>query len=145
MFGKYGAIVIANADAVWPIAPESAGVLSRLTELISGHHKVLLGCSLVAVNLATSKYATYRALRMAEIDTVPTYTVADWSQDSSNFWVAKPDDGVGCGGSGYFESSAALLDWITQGREHTPYHSAIPGRRSHKYFPYYANKVALGS
>lgn len=121
---------IADADAVWPIAPESGGTLSRLTELANRQHKILLGCPLEAVNLAASKYATYQVLRQAEICTVPTYRLANWPQHSTNTWVAKPDDGVGCEDSGYFESSAALLDWMKQGRQNThiiqPYHKGVP-------------------
>jgi predicted ATP-grasp superfamily ATP-dependent carboligase len=121
---------MANADAIWPIAPETGGVLSRLTELASRQHKALFGCPLAAVNLAASKHATCQALRAAGISTVPTYLLADWPQNSTNAWVAKPDDGAGCKGSGYFESSAALLDWMKQGRETThiiqPYQQGIP-------------------
>jgi len=121
---------IANADAVWPIAPETGGMLSRLTELVIRHHKALFGCPLEAVNLAASKHATYQALRVAQICTMPTYILADWPQNSANAWVAKPDGGVGCEDSGYFESSAALLDWMRQGRETThiiqPYQQGIP-------------------
>ncbi|HLD10037.1 MAG TPA: ATP-grasp domain-containing protein, partial [Methylophilaceae bacterium] len=121
---------MANADAVWPIAPETGGALLRLTELVSKHHKALLGCPLEAVNLAASKYATYQALRVAEICTVPTYVLADWPQNSANAWVAKPDDGAGCEDSGYFESAQKLLNWMQQGREAThiiqPYQQGIP-------------------
>ena len=120
---------VLNADAVWLIAPETGGVLSGLTELVISHGKTLLGSSLEAVNLTTSKHATYQALRAAGICTVPTYQFSDWPQDSANAWVAKPDDGAGCEDSGYFESSVALLDWM-QGREAThiiqPYQQGIP-------------------
>lgn len=121
---------MASADAVWPIAPEAGGALSRLTELVSKHHKALLGCPLEAVNLAASKHATYQALRVAEICTVPTYILADWPQNSANAWVAKPDDGAGCEDNGYFESAQKLLNWMQQGRETThiiqPYQQGIP-------------------
>ena len=121
---------MANADAVWLIAPETDGVLSRLTELANKHHKALLGCSLEAVNLAASKHATYQALRAAGICTVPTYLLAGWPQNSANSWVAKPDDGAGCEDSCYFESAQKLLNWMQQGREAThviqPYQQGIP-------------------
>lgn len=120
----------ASADAVWPIAPEASGALSRLTELVSKHHKVLLGCPLEAVNITASKHATYQALRAAGICTVPTYILADWPQNSANAWVAKPDDGAACVDSGYFESAQKLLNWMQQGREAThiiqPYQQGIP-------------------
>jgi len=121
---------IADADAVWPIAPESGGILSRLTALISRQHKALLGCLPEAVNIAASKYRTCKILQAAGIATVASYKLADWPQSAANAWVAKPDDGVGCEDSGYFESSIALLDWMKQGREDThiiqPYQKGIP-------------------
>ncbi len=121
---------MANADAVWPIAPETSGQLSRLTELANRHHKDLLGCTLGAVNLATSKYMTYQILQAAGIDTVLTYKLSDWQQGSASAWVVKPDGGAGCEDNSYFESSVALLDWMQQGREAThviqPYQQGIP-------------------
>lgn len=120
---------IANADAVWLIAPETDGVLSQLTELVNRQHKVLLGCSLEAVNITASKYTTCKTLQAVGIGTVASYKLADWPQNGASGWVAKPDDGVGCEDSGYFESSVMLLNWIKQGRENThiiqPYQKGI--------------------
>lgn len=110
---------IVAADAVWLIAPEAGGVLTRLTAMVNNHHKKLLGSSIEAVRLTSSKYATFQALQAAGINTVSTYTFDDWPQSSTGQWVAKADDGVGCHDNGYFESSTALLSWIGQGREFT--------------------------
>lgn len=121
---------IAAADAVWLIAPEAAGVLTRLTAMVNGQHKTLLGSSIEAVRLAASKYATCRALQAAGVNAVSTYTFDDWPQNNPGPWVAKADDGAGCENSGHFESSAALLNWMRQGRESThiiqPYQKGIP-------------------
>ncbi len=108
---------IADADAVWPIAPETGGVLLRLTELVNSSHKILLGCSAAGVKLTSSKLATYLALQAAEVSTVPTYKLENWPKNKMMHWVSKPDDGVGCEDSAYFATAPALENWIAQGRE----------------------------
>lgn len=121
---------IAEADAIWPIAPETGGMLLRLTELVNSHHKTLLGCGVEGVKLASSKLATYLALQAAGVCTVPTYKPQDWPKDQRMHWVAKPDDGVGCEGSAYFATSETLVNWIAQGREAShiiqPFQTGIP-------------------
>ena len=125
---------ISHADATWPIAPETAGVLSRLTELVSSHGKTLFGCSQEAVDLASSKFATCLALQAAGVATVPTYQLADWPQSGAVAWVAKRGDGAGCEDSGYFEGVDELVDWMKQGREVThiiqPYQQGVPASLS---------------
>jgi predicted ATP-grasp superfamily ATP-dependent carboligase len=100
---------IAEADAVWPIAPESGGMLERISSMAAGRR--LLGCALDAVHLATSKRATVRCLEKAGIAVVPTWLVSEFKPYSGRF-VAKPDDGVGCEGSRVFDSVEALLYWM---------------------------------
>lgn len=106
---------IRDTDAVWLIAPEAGGMLSRLTALVQGHHKTLLGSNGNAVDLAGSKMATFMVLQAAGIDAVPSYNLDDWPKDEAGPWVAKPDDGVGCDGTRYFDTTSALGDWIAQG------------------------------
>jgi predicted ATP-grasp superfamily ATP-dependent carboligase len=121
---------IAEADAVWPIAPETNGVLLRLTELVNSHHKTLLGCGTEGVRLASSKLATHLALQAAGVSAVPTYKLETWPKNQATHWVAKPDDGVGCEDSAYFATSQALANWIAQGREAShiiqPFQAGIP-------------------
>lgn len=107
---------IANADAVWPIAPETGGELLKLTQRIEHHHKILLGSAAEAVKLAGSKYATYLTLHAAGVNMVPTYRIGNWPQSGSGSWVAKPDDGVGCEDSAYFGDAHALMEWLSHGR-----------------------------
>lgn len=120
---------IAEVNAVWPIAPEMDGALLKLSRLVSSQGKKLLGCSPEAVNLAGSKLATCKALENAAIPSVPTYKLQDFPGNGSAAWVAKPDDGVGCEETGYFESVSALLAFM-QGREAThviqPLRDGIP-------------------
>ena len=108
---------IAQADALWPIAPESGGALLRLSELAISQNKVLLGSTPQAVQVASSKLATLRLLESAGLPVVPTFTLAEWQPDQSNTWVAKPDDGVGCLDTCYCETPSALMDWMQQGRQ----------------------------
>lgn len=108
---------IEAADAVWLIAPETGGVLSQLTLVAESRHKILLGSSATAIDIASSKYATYKALLADGINIVPTYRPDAWEPTFHGQWVAKLDDGVGCEDSGYFETSEALMSWINQGRQ----------------------------
>lgn len=107
---------IQQADAVWPIAPESGGVLERLSRLAVQHGKVLLGSSPAAVALAASKYATSAALAAQQLATVPTFRPSEIFRDQCGPWVAKPDDGAGCEDTCYFEKTSELMPWLMQGR-----------------------------
>jgi predicted ATP-grasp superfamily ATP-dependent carboligase len=106
---------IAEADAVWPIAPESDGMLERISEMAAD--RKLLGCASEAVRLAASKRATALCLEKTGIAVVPTWLVSEFKPETGRF-VAKPDDGVGCEGSRVFDSSDALFDWM-QGKSTT--------------------------
>ena len=87
-----------RCDAVWPIMPETGGLLERISRLA-----LQLGCRLIgsrpeAVRLTASKLQTFRCLGRHGIDVVPTCSPASLFPDSAPRWVAKPDDGVGCEG-----------------------------------------------
>jgi predicted ATP-grasp superfamily ATP-dependent carboligase len=100
---------IAEADAVWPIAPESDGMLERISAMAAD--RKLLGCGPIAVRLAASKRATARCLEKAGIAVVPTWLTSEFKPETGHF-VVKPDDGVGCEGSRVFDSADALLHWM---------------------------------
>jgi predicted ATP-grasp superfamily ATP-dependent carboligase len=102
---------IAEADAVWPIAPESGGMLERISAMAADCK--LLGCSPEAVRLAASKWATARCLEKAGIAVVSTWRASEFKPETGRF-IAKPDDGVGCEGSKVFDSAARLLDWMQE-------------------------------
>ena len=53
---------IREVDAVWPIAPETGGVLLRLSELVVDAGRTLIGSRSAAVALAASKRATIERL-----------------------------------------------------------------------------------
>lgn len=86
---------LATADAGWPVAPETGGVLERLAQSTIDLQKILLGCPARAVRLAASKYVTATVLRDAGIPVVPTFLFAADIPDLPGRWVVKPDDGAG--------------------------------------------------
>lgn len=106
----------AQTDAVWLIAPEAGGVLARLTELVTALGKSLLGSTLDAVKLTSSKLMTEKVLVNAGIRTIPAYRFADWPREQAGPWVAKLDDGVGCTDSGCFDNADALQSWMSPER-----------------------------
>jgi predicted ATP-grasp superfamily ATP-dependent carboligase len=90
---------VATVDAVWPIAPETGGALTRLSELVIAGGRTLIGSRPRAVALATSKLATAERLAAYGVAVVPTVRAAAALQDelpaASQGWVVKPDDGAG--------------------------------------------------
>lgn len=103
-----------GADALWPIAPESGGVLAKLSSLAVRHGKVLLGSTPPAVALAASKYQTAMALSASGVAVVPTFLPIDSAMTGSASWVAKPDEGAGCEDSCRFTDRAQMQSWLAQ-------------------------------
>lgn len=88
------------AQAVWPIAPESDGILTRLSEAIVAAGRHLLNSHPAAVRLTSSKLATCHHLHAAGIPTVSTWPLSllpppDKGGPGGGF-IIKPDDGAGC-------------------------------------------------
>lgn len=103
---------IQEADAIWPLAPESNGVLESISRRVLLHNKVLLGSTPAAVHLTGSKYRTSRALRAAGIAAVPTYHAHATLPSDAHAWVVKPDDGAGCSDTRIFSPPEAAKKWI---------------------------------
>lgn len=120
--------MIKDSDAVFLIAPESSGVLLRLTQMVEQQGKLLLGCSAEAVAITSSKLATVEMLQAAGIATVASYSARDWmARDqlaraeliSTGGWVIKPDDDVGCEDTLHLHDHPEIRDFLAQGREDT--------------------------
>ena len=111
---------IVNSDAVWPVAPETHGILLQLTELIEKNGKILIGSGADTIRITSSKYATYNYLKDSGFNSNPTYKYLDnpYIYDEEG-WVGKLDDGAGCEDSRYFQSYAELKRWLSEGREFT--------------------------
>jgi len=104
-----------DADAFWPIAPESEGLLEDLSRLTVETGCRLIGCSLEAVRLAASKGATAKHLAAEGIP-----VLAPWPpealEDLPKGWVVKPDAGAGCEETRVFRARDRLQAWLNQTR-----------------------------
>jgi len=109
-----------EVDAVWPVAPETAGALERLSELALAAGARLLGSRPAAVRLAASKRATAERLAARGIAAVPTWPAAQAAElpdataspGLTRGWVAKPDDGAGAEDTHYFRRLDDLVRWL---------------------------------
>lgn len=104
---------LAQCDAVWPIAPETGGILARLCRDVEAAGRVLLTAPADAVALTASKRSTIAALRQAGVPAVPT-EAADSRPRLSFPIVVKPDDGAGCAGIRILRTEAEWRDWSSQ-------------------------------
>ncbi|MDH4130632.1 MAG: ATP-grasp domain-containing protein [Gemmatimonadota bacterium] len=98
------------ADAVWPTAPETGGLLEELARMTLAGNRLLLGCRPEAIRLASSKYRTAHALRGAGVPVVPTFRGGESLPPRVGAWIVKLDDGAGC------EGARRVPDWETARR-----------------------------
>ena len=106
--------VIASVDAVWLVAPEAGGILTRLSRMVEAQGKVLLGADAHSVEIATSKSRTAALLARQHIPVVPVYPLPEWQQVNVAPYVVKPDDGVDCEDTFYVETTSALKGWMAE-------------------------------
>lgn len=108
--------LLQNCDAVFIVAPETGGKLADLVRLVNHRQVLHLGCSVSAIEVASSKYQTYQQLTNVGVDVVPTYQFNEFKQhiaeDSGKKWVVKPDDGAGCDGAVCFENGTAASVYL---------------------------------
>lgn len=100
---------ILNVDAVWPIAPETGGILEKLCADVQESGKILFGCPADAVAKTTRKLETLRRLEQVGIEVVSTVRLTDFDDQFSGPWVVKPNDGVGCEGTRMVRNLSQLL------------------------------------
>ena len=111
---------IADADAVWPIAPETGGQLERLSEMVLAHRRILLGPSVQAIHITSSKRATARILAGRGVPVVPTHPARGPLPEARRGWVAKPDDGAGAEDTRLFHDAEKMRRWLNEdGRTET--------------------------
>jgi tyramine---L-glutamate ligase len=87
--------VLDEVDTVWPIAPETSGALIQLASVARTAGKRVLLSDSIALAICSSKFATYRELVRASIDSVETFRAIDALPNSEGPWIVKPDDGAG--------------------------------------------------
>ncbi|MBP2305291.1 ATP-grasp domain-containing protein [Azospirillum melinis] len=85
----------ALCDVVWPIAPESDGLLAQVTALFHDTGRPVVACAADAIALASSKTATAARLAAHGIATIPTFPFGAPPPPAARH-VVKPDDGAGC-------------------------------------------------
>lgn len=123
---------LARCDLLWPVAPESGGLLERMSGLAGLTGKRLLGSAPQAVALAASKHATAAALASCGVPVVPTFRSGALPAELPGAWVAKPDDGAGCEDTRCFADWQALTAWL----------AARPDRRRFVAQPFIAGEAA---
>lgn len=101
-----------HADAIWPVVPESAGMLEAASRQILAQNKLLIGSCPDSITVTASKYLTSKALEKAGVATVGTYRMGEPLPEGVSAWVVKPDDGAGCTNTHLFADRHAALAWI---------------------------------
>ncbi len=99
-------------DAVWPIAPESGGILAELCEIVSDSNTLLLNTDAVAVEITGNKLSTFNYLSDNQIPAILTSTLSDYLWQPNDTCVIKPIDGVGCENS-FIVSNIAEYEQVT--------------------------------
>jgi predicted ATP-grasp superfamily ATP-dependent carboligase len=104
-----------EADAIWPVAPESDGVLERVCRFANACGTVVIGSTPGAIRVSASKSATADILARQGIAVVPTYRTPAEVPDQYEDLVIKPDDGAGCVATLLFSRTAASAWWSRNG------------------------------
>ena len=130
---------VETADAVWPIAPETGGALTRLSELVLAAGRTLIGSRPRAVALAASKLATAEHLAALGIAVVPTVSAATALRAAPpagrDGWVVKPDDGAGAESTRLFRRYDEMRQWLAAAPDRDnlivqPYMEGVPASLS---------------
>lgn len=108
--------LIARCDAVWPIAPETDGILEEVTALALRHGRPVLNSRRDALAIARSKHATAAHLARAGVPVAATAPLGEALPASEHGWVVKPDDGAGAVDTHFVADRAALGRWQEQYR-----------------------------
>jgi predicted ATP-grasp superfamily ATP-dependent carboligase len=103
---------VSLCDAVWPIAPETGGVLEELSRIVIEEGRLLLGSHPDAVAIAASKSRTIEVLERAGVPCVPVFTDPSRVIPIPGSWVIKPDDGAGCADASVVSSWQDARGWL---------------------------------
>jgi predicted ATP-grasp superfamily ATP-dependent carboligase len=85
-----------QCDAVWPIAPESDGILAEFCEIVAASNTRLLNTAAEAVEITGNKLTTFRYLSKKKIPVILTNTLSGYQWQPTQTCIIKPIDGVGC-------------------------------------------------
>ncbi len=104
--------LLQEVDAVWPVAPETDGILEQLSTDVIESGTALLNSRPEAVRTAASKCSTARLLRAHGIPVVDTWPLSSVLPAAVERWVVKPDDGVGCDGLRLLDGGKRECEWF---------------------------------
>ncbi len=107
--------IAAGCDLVWPIAPETAGLLEEVVRLAAAAGCEVLASRGQALAVARSKAATAERLGAHGIPVVATRALEATPPAAAEGWVVKPDDGAGAVDTVLVAGPAALADRRRQG------------------------------
>ncbi|MBN8915745.1 MAG: ATP-grasp domain-containing protein [Rhizobiales bacterium] len=109
-----------EADLIWPVAPETGGILADLVRMLAATGKPVLASTPEAILIATSKLETARRLALAGVPHIPTYPLAG-APEIPGARITKPDDGAGCDATFLWPSSVPVTPEATEGVVIQPY------------------------
>ena len=105
-----------EADAFWPIAPETNGAMKRLCRMAKEKGVILLASSPETIGVTASKRATTALLREGGVAVVPCYSEGDEPppspQQQPSVWVVKLDDGAGAEDTRILQNPKEARDWM---------------------------------
>jgi tyramine---L-glutamate ligase len=108
---------IAEADLVWPIAPDAE--LIALARIVRATGKRIVLSDEETIALCTSKFTTTQSLQKFGVNTVATYRVATDICGRSGQWISKPDKGSGGEGVRLWPNSDEALQACLLESEHS--------------------------
>ncbi|MFG1361544.1 ATP-grasp domain-containing protein [Xanthobacter pseudotagetidis] len=94
-WAAWGALA-AQADVIWPVAPETSGLLAAMIRRLGRGGARLVASELAAVEACSSKSETARRLAAAGLPRIPTFPADAAPDDLAWPRLTKPDDGAGC-------------------------------------------------
>jgi predicted ATP-grasp superfamily ATP-dependent carboligase len=86
----------AQADVIWPVAPETSGLLAAMIRRLGRGGARLVASDVDAVEACSRKSATARRLAAAGLPHIPTFPADAPPDDLPWPRLTKPDDGAGC-------------------------------------------------
>lgn len=89
------AALAGEAHCVWPIAPETDGVLENLVGFFATHSRRVIAPDVETLRICASKTETAAVLAEAGVPIVPTLNFEDVPPGAPGPFVIKPDDGAG--------------------------------------------------
>ena len=110
---------LVDVEIVWPIAPETGGVLAQLATLARMAGKLVCLSDPETLAICESKYETASVLRDACVNVVPSFRATDSLPPIDGQWVSKPDDGAGGDGIRRWPTRDAALQAILAAKQYS--------------------------